>query len=283
MLVLLRVRKDAISPALRKNDFLFTLKKPAFRFTCLHRNWRIVPGAHACVYMSRNIKACASVRAEAISPTISSGNKNSRGLFALAMKYKNATATDEGTIYFVRCGYLVKIGFTTNLKTRIRALRGEIEWSNASIKLLLSFPGDLTMEGELHRFYEEYRVKLDSWREWFYLKGKLREYLESEGCDCSFDSSPLLIPRSNSFVQTDDKLHEPSADRFWIPREAPNVVMKQLMKNGGITQTNLAKRLGCEQSNISHILRGKQPLTAPQIDELSRIFNVPHSMFFGLS
>ncbi|MBS1992766.1 MAG: helix-turn-helix transcriptional regulator [Cyanobacteria bacterium SZAS LIN-3] len=56
--------------------------------------------------------------------------------------------------------------------------------------------------------------------------------------------------------------------------------LKIMMKEHGLNQSGLAEKLGVTQSNIAHILGGRQRLTTEQIELLSRIFHVSPAIFF---
>lgn len=216
--------------------------------------------------------------ADTTSATTSSGYKNWRSretLMTVAEREVNEW------IYFIRCGSLVKIGYTTNLRQRLVDLRSDMEWSGASLELLLKFPGDKTMEKELHRHYKKYRVSLRSWREWFHLKGELKDFLLANDCQFSIQSDRIERIKMPGFIEKPVSRIEPSATHFWCPSMPPSAVLRLLMEKSCSTQEQISKVMGCNRSNVSHVMRGAQQLTAEQIDRLARHFDVPHSMFFG--
>ena len=172
---------------------------------------------------------------------------------------------EEPLIYFVRWSNLCKIGFTTNLELRMQSLRDNVAWSGETLTVLHTIkPGDLTMEAEIHKHFDDLRVQLESHREWFYLREALKEYLESQGCDCE-----------------DFRFYEPSLNEYWISREAPQIVLCKLMIEKKITRSKLACVLNCSWTSLDLVLSGEQQLTATQIDASARLFNVPHARFFG--
>lgn len=69
-----------------------------------------------------------------------------------------------GVIYFVRCAAtnLVKVGFTTNIKTRLHALQST---ASAELTLLRTKPGTMRDEQNAHRSFADRRVR----GEWFRL------------------------------------------------------------------------------------------------------------------
>jgi hypothetical protein len=77
-----------------------------------------------------------------------------------AEKKKIDRRSRRGTIYFVRAGERVKIGFTQNLKRRLSQLQTFFPYP---LELLMSVPGSLLMEQELHRVFSELNIT----REWF--------------------------------------------------------------------------------------------------------------------
>jgi hypothetical protein len=73
----------------------------------------------------------------------------------------NVVAAREPIVYFIACGDdLIKIGHTTNLRSRIRSLRTA---TPKEPRVLLVLPGTRDDERDLHRKFELYGVG----REWF--------------------------------------------------------------------------------------------------------------------
>lgn len=56
-----------------------------------------------------------------------------------------------GVVYFARFGYLIKIGFTTSIKDRMRALRPD--------EVLATMPGTMSDEKALHRRFHRLRER----------------------------------------------------------------------------------------------------------------------------
>jgi len=78
------------------------------------------------------------------------------------------------TIYVVRCGYRVKIGYTANLNQRMHSLGTA---NHRPIELLASWAGDKADEKALHQRFAELRVR----GEWFALQKPIKEWLRDQG------------------------------------------------------------------------------------------------------
>ena len=68
--------------------------------------------------------------------------------------------TDGEVVYFLRAGDAIKIGYTTNLAARKRALETA---SAVPLELLASIPGDRSEEARLHREWWHLHIR----GEWF--------------------------------------------------------------------------------------------------------------------
>lgn len=77
------------------------------------------------------------------------------------------------TIYVVRCGYRVKIGFTSNLNQRMHSLSTA---NHRPIELLASWPGNKADERILHERFSGLRVR----GEWFALQKPIKEWLRDD-------------------------------------------------------------------------------------------------------
>jgi len=85
----------------------------------------------------------------------------------------NEMTAREPTNYFIACGDdLIKIGYTTNLRSRLRSLRTA---TPKELRVLLVIPGTHDDEQELHRKFEAYRVG----REWFSRCDAITEFIAS--------------------------------------------------------------------------------------------------------
>lgn len=77
------------------------------------------------------------------------------------------------TVYVVRCGYRVKIGFTKNIAQRLHALKTA---NHRPLELLTSWPAPQTEEKALHSRFADLRVS----GEWFALQKPIKEWLRDE-------------------------------------------------------------------------------------------------------
>jgi hypothetical protein len=81
-------------------------------------------------------------------------------------------------VYFVARYHLVKIGYATDLRSRLRAIEqgsGIIPGMAATpVELLASFPGDPAREQALHRRFSHLRA----YGEWFLLNDELKGFIE---------------------------------------------------------------------------------------------------------
>ena len=77
-----------------------------------------------------------------------------------------ANGTSGDRVYFVKSGDLIKIGFTTNLPDRVRALH----LNGPGVELLCSYRGDRALEQALHREFADHRRH----GEWFELPADWR-------------------------------------------------------------------------------------------------------------
>lgn len=77
------------------------------------------------------------------------------------------TRFKQGVVYFVRFGNRIKIGFTTDLSTRMKVIPHDA--------ILLTIPGNMSTEARLHRRFEHLRKV----GEWFEMGDDLMEYIEA--------------------------------------------------------------------------------------------------------
>jgi hypoxanthine-guanine phosphoribosyltransferase len=85
----------------------------------------------------------------------------------------NEMADREPIVYFIVCGDdLIKIGHTTNLRSRLRSLRTA---TPKELRVLLVVPGTRDDEQELHRKFEAHRIG----REWFARCDPIMEFISS--------------------------------------------------------------------------------------------------------
>lgn len=77
------------------------------------------------------------------------------------------------TVYVLRCGYRVKIGFTKNIAQRLHSLKTA---NHRPIELLASWPAPQAEEKALHARFADIRVS----GEWFALRKPIKEWLRDE-------------------------------------------------------------------------------------------------------
>lgn len=78
---------------------------------------------------------------------------------------------EHGHVYFMKAGNAVKIGRSTNLRSRFKSLQTGSADAARIVKIL---PGGKRREKEFHKRFAEYRLR----GEWFDLRGTLAKYLE---------------------------------------------------------------------------------------------------------
>ena len=67
-----------------------------------------------------------------------------------------------------------------------------------------------------------------------------------------------------------------------IPDASEADVLRVLMESNGLTQTQLAAKVGIAQSTISSLLKGSRVLTRDHVIALSRYFNVSPAAFLPI-
>lgn len=75
--------------------------------------------------------------------------------------------TVRGVVYFVELGDRIKIGFTTNLTSRLKTVPAE--------RVLATMPGTMRDEQAMHARFESARV----YREWFTKSPELLDFIET--------------------------------------------------------------------------------------------------------
>lgn len=96
---------------------------------------------------------------------------------------------DVPVVYFVCIGDCVKIGFSTNLKSRMKTFRT----SSADTQILLTIPGGRELERRLHNLLQEQRIE----RELYHLEGRVADFLDwhlREGFDRAIALLEATIP-----------------------------------------------------------------------------------------
>jgi HTH-type transcriptional regulator/antitoxin HigA len=90
-----------------------------------------------------------------------------------------------------------------------------------------------------------------------------------------------LEPSGQDYLSVLADLVEAYEDRhFPIPDASEVDVLRELMRSNGLTQTDLAKKVGIVQSTISAVLNGSRKLTKNQVIKLAKFFNVTPAAFW---
>ncbi len=71
------------------------------------------------------------------------------------------------------------------------------------------------------------------------------------------------------------------AKHVTIPDAPEADVLRELIRASGLTQPNLAKKVGIAQSTISSVLNGSRSLTKEQVATLAKFFHVSPAVFFS--
>jgi hypothetical protein len=88
----------------------------------------------------------------------------------------------RGTVYFVRAGDRVKIGFTTDVRRRISELQ---TFFPEPLELLLELRGSVLVEHELHRRFADLCLT----REWFRLEAPIVRFVGENKVRTGFSES----------------------------------------------------------------------------------------------
>lgn len=75
----------------------------------------------------------------------------------------------RGQVYFVRFGHNVKIGFTTNLKRRLKDIPHE--------EILATYPGSRRDEKRCHALFADLRLETTHGREWFHMDQRILDFI----------------------------------------------------------------------------------------------------------
>ena len=101
---------------------------------------------------------------------------------------KNKTnQSAEGFVYFITNGFNIKIGYTNNVKRRLKQLN---TGSDQQLFLLGYINGTKETEANLHRFFIKYKLRQNG--EWFEPSSELLDYININN----------LIP--NTFVEKNE-------------------------------------------------------------------------------
>lgn len=93
----------------------------------------------------------------------------------------------EGFVYFITNGFNIKIGYTNNVKRRLKQLN---TGSDQQLFLLGYINGTKETEANLHRFFIKYKLRQNG--EWFEPSSELLDYINTNN----------LIP--NIFVEKNE-------------------------------------------------------------------------------
>lgn len=78
---------------------------------------------------------------------------------------------NEGGIYFIKHGNFIKIGYSENIKKRLKSLQTACP---EKLELLFSISGTMETEKRLQRKFKQYNCS----GEWFNFDGKLKEFID---------------------------------------------------------------------------------------------------------
>ena len=89
-----------------------------------------------------------------------------------------------------------------------------------------------------------------------------------------------LDPSGEDYLSVLADLIESYEDRHFPIADASEVdILRELMRANGLSQTDLAKKVGIVQSTISNVLNGNRKLTKNQVIKLAEFFGVEPSLF----
>ena len=89
-----------------------------------------------------------------------------------------------------------------------------------------------------------------------------------------------LGPSGQEYLDVLADLVEAYEDRHFPIGDASDVdVLRELMRSNGLSQTDVARKVGIVQSTISAVLNGSRTLTKNQVIKLADFFNVAPSAF----
>lgn len=82
----------------------------------------------------------------------------------------------SGYVYFIKSLDYVKIGFSKNVKDRIRSLQTA---SPVKLELIGYLEADKRFENTLHKKFKKFRSKQGNRHEWFHLNDEINSYIKS--------------------------------------------------------------------------------------------------------
>lgn len=104
----------------------------------------------------------------------------------------------RGTIYFIRAGERVKIGFTQNMDRRLSQLQ---LFFPERLEVVLTLPGSILMEHELHRRFAAHELE----REWFAYAAPIAAFVGQE----NNAASVRTFGHQNLFVASESQIGAP--------------------------------------------------------------------------
>jgi hypothetical protein len=96
---------------------------------------------------------------------------------------ESLTSVAPSQVYFISVGKHIKIGFTTNLKSRLQTFRGS---SAEEITVLLTIPGGREVERRLHDLFREERIRKEFFRDCWPVHEFIR-FAKERGVDWAFE------------------------------------------------------------------------------------------------
>jgi hypothetical protein len=132
--------------------------------------------------------------------------------------------TPNGFVYFIGCGDYVKIGFSRKPDVRIDTLSTA---NPVNVAVLAVFPGSRAHEAQIHHRFEEFRHR----GEWFRR------------------SAPIEDVIANGLPPFEQPC--PKQRFYWHP-------LALFIERRGMTQRKFAAQIGCKESHLSLILKGKR-------------------------
>lgn len=129
-------------------------------------------------------------------------------------------------VYFVQIGKFVKIGFTTNLKSRIKSFKTS---TAETITVLKTFPGSYRMEARLHDLFREQRVRNEFFHFDYYIDVFLR--------NTSLESALKQLDG----IKADERLRKSNYAEWRAKRNAERLA--RLERDGERDRADIARRI----------------------------------------
>jgi len=151
-------------------------------------------------------------------------------------------------IYFIQSGNYIKIGYTKNVESRIKALQTA---SPHSLNVVLTMPGGLRKEAELHSLFSHLKVR----GEWFNATSELLNFVRHKvGCSRScLRLKAALIP--GKVVRMNP--HQTHEKRLHVVYPVPDDLRSHLL----VKIDDVAKLFGLKVQTVRNMLsQGRFPL-----------------------